>query len=162
MIRVFKIGISFLAAMLVFTNSKAQATKQGCREFHKSRFCWIPGADDFKQFGRSKSTVVEMHQTYKYEVVLPPNRDYKIGTCVEPRFLPLQFRIVNKETEEAIYDNSTDDYVETVGFTVKGKPLTVIIEITPLSTKYKPKDMRDTRACAGIQILYQRLGKDGF
>jgi hypothetical protein len=151
------IAFSFLLINSVFSQKKNE-----CRDFHKSRFCWIPDSYDFKQYFKAKSAQVEINKVYKHEVVLTANKDYKIGVCTYTEYGPVRFVITDKETEQIIYDNSMDEFMESVGFTVKEVPITVYIEVTIMASDVKPKDMEDMRVCMGIQILYRRFGKEGF
>jgi hypothetical protein len=155
-------ALKILFAMAIVLGANCNLFTQDCKDFNQSKFCWIQDAQDYKKYGKSRSAYVLVHQTYKYEVILKDKRDYKIGVCVSGGYEPVQFRIIEKESEKVIYDNSTDNYGSSVGFSVEDKSLTVIIETSVLATKFKPKDNGDNRTCVGIQILYQNFGKLGF
>lgn len=148
--------------MYLLSGNLYSQKKNECKDFHKSRYCWIPDSYDFKPYFKSKSAQIEINKVYKYEVVLTPKKDYKIGLCTYPGYEPVRFVIIDKETDQIVYDNSNDQFMESVGFSVDELPMTVSIEITVLATDLDPKDMKDVRACVGIQIMYQRVLKDGF
>jgi hypothetical protein len=154
--------VKVIFVLTIVLATKGILFSQECKDFNQSKFCWIPDAQDYSKYGKSKSAYVMIHKTYKYEVVLKDKKDYKIGVCVAGGYEPIQFRIIEKETEKVIYDNSTDSYGSSVGFSVEDKPLTVIIETSILATNFKPRDNSDMRTCVGIQILYQNIAKLGF
>lgn len=135
---------------------------QYCKQFHKTKYCWMNNVGNFKQYGKARSALMEIKKTYSYELVLTPRKDFKIGVCTEPIYAPIQFKIIDKEKGTIIFDNSTDNYIETIGFTVYDSPLPIIIEVTILATKFTPKDMEDLRTCAGIQIMFSKIAQEGF
>jgi len=151
-----------IIALTIVLGTSGNLIPQECKDFNNSRYCTIPDIQDYKQYGKSRSAYVVIHKTFKYEVVLNDKNDYKIGVCVPNGYDPVQYRIIEKETEKVIYDNSTDNYGNCVGFSVEDKPLTIIIEITVLASKFKPKDNNDMRTCVGVQILFQKIAKTGF
>jgi hypothetical protein len=158
--KVSKILLGLIIILSFKTSLSGQ--KQKCNNFQKSKYCYIPDSYDFKQYGRSRSALLKINQVYEYEAVLTAHKDFKIGVCAEPGYDPVKFRVIEKESGKVIYDNSTDDYNENIGFSVEDQPLTVTIEVTVLATKVKPTDIGDDRTCAGIQILYKRIGKEGY
>ncbi len=135
---------------------------QQCKGFYQSRYCRLPDAQDYKVYGKSRSAYVVLRKSYQYEVVLTDKNDYKIGVCVSQGLGPVQFKLIEKETGNVIYDNEPENDVLIAGFSVVDKPLTIIIEISVQATKFSLKDFNDMKTCIGIQILYQKISKTGF
>jgi hypothetical protein len=149
--------------LIIFISGKSFFSyAQDCRKFNESQFCWLPDAKGYNQYGKSRGAYVLIRKTYQYEVVLRDKNDYKIGVCTLPTYNPVQFRVIDKESKNVIYDNSTDGYKNNIGFSVEDKPITVIIEIAVLATDFKPKDNGDMRTCVGVQIFFRQLTKLGF
>ncbi|MGE0088604.1 MAG: hypothetical protein AB7S50_03915 [Bacteroidales bacterium] len=134
---------------------------QPCQGFHLDRVCGVSDIGDFKRFGQSRSRLLEPQKTFKYKVVFFGGYDYKVGLCTENTFGPVHYRIINADDNSVFFDNSDEDYVETVGFTVE-KTKNVIFEITLLAKDKKFRDIRDTRACAGVVIFWRRVPKEYF
>jgi len=81
--------------------------------------------------------------------------------CAKEKLFPIHYRIIDADTKEVFYDNEEDDYVEQVGFSNE-QTRKIILEVTMLAEKFKPKDMLDSRACVGILILWRKMPKTGF
>lgn len=134
---------------------------QSCQGFHLNQKCSVPEIDGFKRFGQSRSKLVEAKKTFTYNVVLFGGYDYKVGFCTNSDYEPIHYKIINADDNSVFYDNSNDDYVENVGFTVE-KTKNVIFEITILATDKEFRDYTDYRTCAGIAIFWRRVPKTGF
>jgi len=153
----------FLLAILAFflyTNSFGQP----CYGIHGSMLCAIPAPDvnEFKTSGLSKSVLLQTKTPYKYSLVLAPGKDYIIGVCCELPYKPVKFRLIDLQKDTVIYDNSEDDYMESIGFTVEENPMNLVIEVTILATDAKPRSGEESRSCMGLKILYRTIGKKGF
>jgi hypothetical protein len=150
----------FLVAMLLTINSFGQP----CYGIHGSMLCSIPAPDinEFRASNYSKSVLLQTKIPYKYSMVLVPGKDYIIGVCCELPYRPVRFKITDLVKDTVIYDNSEDDYMESIGFTVEENPLNIIIEVTVLATDAKPRSGEETRSCMGLKVLYRTIGKKGF
>ncbi len=147
-----------IGALILAVTTTANAQ---CTGFHTIRECTPPDISDFKRFGQSRSRMVEAKKTFTYQVVLFGGYDYKVGICTEKGYYPVQFKIINANDNSVFYDNSNDDYTESVGFTVE-KTKNVIFEITVLASKKDFKDITDTRVCTGVSIYWRKVPKTGF
>jgi hypothetical protein len=152
-----KIFVTFAVCMLLFSGICAQP----CLEYYKNARCFIHRPKEFKQYGQARAATVIVGDTNKFEVVLYGQKDYIVTVCAEIGFKTLHFRIVNKQTRELIYDNISDDYNQTIGFTME-KTQNVIIELTILSDPALNMDPKTYRVCAGVQILWRKVPKTGF
>ena len=151
----------FIGAMFLAINSSGQTS---CYGIHGSMLCSIPAPDinEFRPSAYSKSVLLQTKTPYKYSLVLAPGKDYIIGVCCELPFIPVRFKITDLLKDSVFYDNSTDDYMESIGFTVEDNPMNIIIEITVMATKATPKSGEETRSCMGLRVLYRTIGKKGF
>jgi hypothetical protein len=148
-------GILF--ASFLFINSYSQP----CYGLSQSQVCSIPAPDINKYIisSYSKSDLLETRVPHKYSMVLAPGKEYIIGVCSESIYGPVKFSLINAKNDTVFYDNSDDDYIESIGFTVSDNPLNLIIEITLKASDFKPKHLEDTRACLGLRILYRDVTK---
>lgn len=143
------------------------AKGQPCYDFHriylvnKSVGCGIKDIAGFKLFGQSKSAIIEARKVTKYQVVFFGGYDYKIGVCTQHGYLPIHLRLINPDDQSVIYDNASDEYAETLGFTNE-KTKTVIIEVTLLAENLKMKDIHDSRACIGVAIYWMKTPRLGL
>ena len=139
----------------------SNAFSQSCRKFQHHKNCRIADSFDFKQYGQAKSALLEINKSFTYQAVFYGKKDYKMNVCTESGYYPVHYRLINAETKEVFYDNSENDYVESLGFTID-KNITMIIEVTILAEDIDPEDPIDIRACVGIQILWRKAPKLGF
>lgn len=154
----FTLLIFFLIYFILQNNLFAQ----DCTDFFQSDFCEIPYSKNYKKYGKSKGIYAVIKRPYKYEVVLKHQKDYKIAVCVLPEYEPAIFKIIDKESGIVMYDNTEESDINSVGFSVEDKPINIIIEVTIVPKKFKPKDSFELITCLGVQILYKNIPKTGF
>lgn len=150
-----------IIVLAIIALSVVKVDAQSCSGFHKTRFCTPPDIVGFRIFGQSRSRLVEAKKTFRYKVVLFGGYDYKIGICTERGYGPVQFKIIDAADNTVFYDNSNDEYIESVGFAVE-KTKNAIFEVTVLAAKKEFKDALDARACCGIAIYWRKIPKTGF
>lgn len=134
-----------------------------CDEYYNRISC-RPSPQEAKDMilsSQSKSSYLEARKTYKFQMTLFGNMDYRIIFCTERKFYPIHFVITEKDTGIPLYDNEMDDYVESIGVSIESTTI-VIVEVTLLAKDAKFRDFRQNRACLGVPILYRRIPKSGF
>lgn len=154
---------SKIFSVLILAMAFHAASGQVCSGFHNSIYCRTPGEADYIPSGYSKSVLLDTKKAYQYAMTLAPGRDYIISVCCEPKFKPVKFRIIDISKDTVIYDNSEDDYMESIGFSVTQNPLNIIVEMTVMAKNVKhPKFADETRSCAGLKVMYRIIGRVGF
>lgn len=154
-----KYSIVFIVIAFVLIGIQGKA--QRCSDFHKTSACLAKPVEGFKLYGQSRSAFLEINKPFEYKFVLYGNKDFILVLCTEYRYSPIHFRLIDEETKEVIYDNSAENYVESIGFTNENTRK-VILEVTLLAERIKPEDGSDTRACAGFNIQWRKIPKIGF
>jgi hypothetical protein len=135
---------------------------QSCQKFHESGICGpVVTKEGFKMFGQSKSAMFEINQTSKFLVTFYGEKDYKVICGTEAGYEPVRMRIIDQSDGKVFYDNSEDDYNESIGFSIE-KTQQLIVEVTLLAENYQPEDFEENRACIGILILWKRTPQLGF
>lgn len=133
-----------------------QMQGQICKGYHLSKNCNIPDLQDYKRFGQSRSRLVLARKTIRYKVTLFGGYDYKIGVCTEKNFAPVHFKIIDANKNTVFYDNTNDDYVENVGFTVE-ETKNVIVEMTVLAEDMEIDNTAESRTCLGVAIYWRKV-----
>lgn len=146
--------------LIILISLSLNLVGQNCNQFHKNKECKVQNSFGFKNFGQSRSAVVEAGKTYSYQVALFGGYDYKIGLCTERGYTPIHIKITNKADQAVLYDNLDDDYTETVGFANENTK-NVIFEITLLASDMEFRDVGDNRVCLGIAIYWRKIPKLG-
>lgn len=155
----YSIISGLITFVLIF--SGLQANAQLCTGFHKTSACAAKPIEGFQLYGQSRSAFLEIKKSFEYKFILYGNKDFIFVLCTEHNYGPIHFRIINEDNKELIYDNITENYIESIGFTNE-KTRKVIIEVTLLSEKIKPEDGSDNRACVGFNIRWRKIPKIGF
>ena len=134
---------------------------QGCNGFNKSKRCnhYIDG--EYKIYGQSTNALLMADSTYLYQMVLFGGKEYIISVCAENGFDPIHIRLINVATKQITYDNETDKYIESIGFTIP-KTQQMLIEITLLPKKKNWGSIREASSCVGILIQWAKTPKIGF
>lgn len=134
---------------------------QGCNGFNKSKRCnrYIDG--EHKIYGQSTNALLMADSTYRYQMVLFGGKEYIISVCAENGFEPIHIRLINVATKEITYDNETDKYIESVGFSIQ-KTQQMLIEITLLPKKKDWENIREASSCVGILVQWSKIPKIGF
>jgi len=148
-------------AFVFYLSAVNTAQAQNCYRFIETSQCRLASDGGYKPYGQSKSAVLELNKTFEYKLVLYGEKDFKIGVCTEKGFGPVHYKIINARTKDVLYDNITDDYIESIGFT-NDYTQSVIIEITVLAEDVEPEDAYDIRVCVGVNILWRKAPKIGF
>lgn len=134
---------------------------QYCDRFYEDRNCLITAKSSFHPYGQSKSAMLEINKLFECKLVLYGGKDFKIAVCTENGYSPVHYKILNARTRSVLYDNLTDDYNESVGFTNEFTQ-SIVIEITVLAESVEPEDALDKRVCVGVNILWRKAPKLGF
>lgn len=150
--------IYFILLVLIFSTP---ALAQRCDDYHKTSDCRIYSSKGFDYYGQSRSALLEIKNQATFKAVFYGDRDYKVVLCTEYGYYPIHFVISNEDTQEILYDNQEDDYIESVGFSID-RTQNLIFEITVLAEDVKPKDSFDLRVCVGVNIYWRKVPQMGF
>lgn len=149
----------YIAILLILT----LGAYSQCDNYHTSLSCRVSPqeAKDMILSSQSRSAYLEAQKSYRFQMTLFGDMDYRIIFCTNRRFYPIHYTITEKETGVLLYNNKDDDYVESIGFSMENTTI-VIVEVTLLAERAKFKDFRDARTCVGIPILFRKRSKTGF
>jgi hypothetical protein len=153
-----KFILIFIAASLLSLLVYSQ-----CDNFHNSSFC-LPNAREMEDMiisSQSKSGYLEARRKQSFQMTLFGKMDYKILFCANKKFFPIHFVLTEKETGIVIYDNSKDEYIESIGFTTDNTTI-IIVDVILLAEGVEFKSARESRTCVGVPILYRKIAKTGF
>jgi len=153
------INIAIILIFFLFVSNSIKA--QGCYGYHKvDTDCRISSDGGFRIYGQSKSAVVEINKTFEYKLVLYGQKDYIISLCSDKR-IPIKYKIINARSKNVLFDNSEDDYINSVGFS-NDFTQSVIIEITIENEDFEIDRADDGLACVGVNIYWRKTPKIGF
>lgn len=147
--------------LFAFVISTTISIAQDCRSFYKSSRCFASRSDEFKQYGQARGAAVEVGETYALQTIMYGQKDFIVSVCAESGYKKLHFKIIDKDKNETLYDNTDDDYNQYIGFAMENTR-TVTIELTILSEKKDNVDPMKDRVCVGVQIVWRKIPQLGF
>lgn len=124
---------------------------QDCTDYHQYHCIYA----DYTYFysRQSKSALFRKGQSSELNVVAYGGEDYYVAVCAHRKFGDIQFRIMeDNEKRNLIYDNSKDNYNESITFS-NTITRNLIIEVTV--PEGDGRDLSDRR-CVGIVIEYRK------
>jgi len=133
-----------------------------CNNYHKRSLCYREAyAEGFNYYGQSASALAEKGVTLTYNAVFYGGKDYIINLCCLPLFEPVHMVIYDADTDELIYDNEEDEYLNRVAFTMEFTR-SLLFEITVIGDGLTDGSLDSKRTCVGILILWRKVPKIGF
>lgn len=128
---------------------------QQCAEI-LGKSCSLNVGKEYKQYNIARTAYIEVNKQNLCSVVLPPNKDYLIKFCSDPKFKPLKIRLIDKQHNLVIYDNSDHEYTEVTTFSVSDNPVTIMIEISITKNIRNAENFEVESACAGFWIFFKK------
>ena len=127
---------------------------QDCITYHEVGDCIMDRDKAYKIYSQSRSAVISATDTIEFSVVFYGQKDYICSFCTHQKFYPVNFRLIDPDTREVLYDNKDDNYIESlgVGFDVTK---TLIIQVSVLARKAKPEEIKDYLSCIGLLMQYK-------
>lgn len=124
---------------------------QDCTDYHQ--YHCIYGDYTFFYSRQSKSALFRKGQSSELKVVAYGGEDYYVAVCAHRKFGDIQFRILeDNEKRNLIYDNSKDNYNESIIFSNTITRNLLIEVIVPVGDG---RDISDRR-CVGVVIEYRK------
>lgn len=127
---------------------------QNCNTHHLDGDCQYDLEKGYKVYSQSHSVSLSALDTVDLNVVFYGQKDYILSFCTHKNLYPIHFVLIDQQTNEVLYDNEQDKYVESLGlgFDV-AKPLTIRVNaIARLSTE---EEIQDKIGCLGLLIQYK-------
>ncbi len=127
---------------------------QDCSTYHEVGDCIMDRNKEYKIYSQSRSAVISATDTVEFSVVFYGQKDYICSFCTHQKFYPVNFRLIDPDTREVLYDNKDDNYIESlgVGFDVSK---TIVIQVNVLARKAKPEEIKDYLSCIGLLLQYK-------
>ena len=149
----FKVTIIFI---LLLAGLAAQA--QNCRKFHLYGKCMQYPGLHYKMEGQSRSNIIGVGDKLIYNVILYGERNYKLIFCASDLFYPVHFTLTDDLSKKLIYDNSKDEYSETIELSIENTRR-VLVEISVLAHDADNEVKTNYFGCLGFLIYWKPEGK---
>ena len=149
-----KIAIIILALGLLAPSALAQ--KNDCKKFHLYSDCNVNPGPRFKYDGQSRSNIIGVGDQLIYSLVLYGEKQYKINFCTSEFFEPIHVKLLNAETDELMYDNKSDDYLESLTLNIdQTQRVKIAVEI--LARDMTEEDKLEYFGCIGMMVQSKKM-----
>jgi hypothetical protein len=134
------------------------ALSQECSTYHEIGDCIMDRNKAYRIYSQSRSAVISATDTIEFNIVFYGQKDYICSFCTHQKFYPVNFRLLDPDTRELLYDNKDDKYVESlgVGFDVTKN---LIIQVNVLARKATPEEIKGYLSCIGLLIQYKNYSE---
>jgi hypothetical protein len=136
-----------IALLLMFA---LQTNAQDCNDYHEFNCTFADWTYFYSR--QSKSALFQKGQTSELRFIAYGGEDYFVSVCTHRKFAPLHFKIYeDNETRDMLYDNSSEEYINTVSFS-NNRTRKLIIEVSV------PKQGEETleKRCVGVLIQFKK------
>ena len=137
--------------LIVFVFSSMNVNGQDCVDFYKLGDCKLDVQKPFEVFGQSRSDMIGVGHTLKYNIIFYGKKEYLVSFCTTKDYYPVHFKLIDPVPEDVLYDNQDDEYLESVGFGVE-KTRQFTIEMSILGGKATDEEIEDYFTCIGMLI----------
>jgi hypothetical protein len=125
---------------------------QTCYEYENWGNCKIIMRNNFKMFLQPKNTMCNLSDTLVFNVALNGETDYIISLCAEQSFYPINIKLIVAETGIELYDNTIDDYIESIGLGMVNAQHLIIKVALLANIKEKLLKESNKNVCVGLSI----------
>jgi hypothetical protein len=129
---------------------------QLCPDFQKLGDCQKDFEPTMRYYNQSRSDVLEVGSSMQYNIVFYGNKEYKLSFCTYKKFYPVHFKMIDVLSQEVLYDNESDGYIESIGFGIE-KTKQILVEVEILARRANKKDMEETIPCLGMLLQFKVL-----
>jgi hypothetical protein len=131
---------------------------QDCVNYHEIGDCSLDRQRGFKVYSQSKSVTMSPLDTVELNIVFYGQKDYILSFCAHNKMYPIHFVLIDQETDQVLYDNANDRYIESlgVGFDVTKS---IILKVDVIARKSSEEEIEEYLGCMGLLIQYKNYEK---
>lgn len=144
--------------VLLFVIIPGHLIAQNCENHHLEGDCQYDIERGYKVYSQSHSSSISPLDSVEFNVVFYGQKDYILSFCTHKKLYPIHFVLIDQQTQQVLYDNEDDKYLESLGlgFDV-AKPLTIKVDV--LARKSSEEEITDKVGCVGLLIQYKNYPK---
>lgn len=145
-------NMQVLAVLLLIL--PGQLISQICDTHHLDGDCQYDIQKGYKVYSQSHSAKISAMDTIELNVVFYGQKDYIVSFCTHKNLYPIHFVLIDQQTEEVLYDNEEDKYIESLGlgFDV-AKPITIRVDV--IARTSTEEEIKEKIGCLGLLIQYK-------
>lgn len=145
-----------LFACMAMISSTLVAQRNDCKKFHLYADCNANPGPRFKYDGQSRSNIIGVGDQLIYSLVLYENKQYVINFCTSDYFQPIHVKVMNATDDDVIYDNSEDQYLESLKLNIdQTQRLKIMVEV--MAKDMSEEDQLDYFGCIGMLVKSKKI-----
>lgn len=131
---------------------------QDCDRHHIEGDCRFDLQRGYKSYSQSHSARISPKDTVEMSVVFYGQKDYILSFCTHHKLYPVHFVLIDQQTQEVLYDNQEDEFLESLGL---GFDVTksLIIKVNVLARLSTSQEIEENVGCLGFLIQYKNYPK---
>jgi hypothetical protein len=131
-----------------------QIAAQNCENHHIEGDCRFDLQKGFKIYSQSHSVTMSLLDTIELNAVFYGQKDYILSFCTLKKMYPIHFVLIDQQTQQVLYDNEEDKYLESLGL---GFDVTksLIIKVDVLARESTEEEINENMGCLGLLIQYK-------
>ena len=141
-----------IICILLIAGVAAQA--QNCKKFHLYGKCMQYPGPHYKIEGQSRTNMIGVGDKLIYNVIFYGERDYKLFFCASDLFYPVHFTLTDDLSKKLIYDNSNDEFSETIELSIENTRR-IMIEISVLAHDADKEVTSNYFGCLGFLMYWK-------
>jgi len=142
--------------LVMMLSPEISAQKNDCKKFHLYAGCNVNPGPRFKYNGQSRSNIIGIGDQLIYSLVLYENNQYVINFCTSEFFQPVHVKLMDAETDAVMYDNKSDEYIETLTLNIdKTQRLKIFVEV--LARDMPEEEKLDFFGCIGMMVQSKKI-----
>ncbi len=144
--------IQILTALLLIL--PINLISQNCENHHLDGDCRYDIQRGYKIYSQSHSASLSPIDTIEINAVFYGQKDYILSFCTHKKMYPIHFVLIDKQTNQVLYDNEEDKYLESLGL---GFDVTksLIIKVDVLARESTEEEIKENVGCLGLLIQYK-------
>ena len=144
---------SILTALLFLV--PAYVLSQSCDNYHTDGDCRYDLQRGFDIYSQSKSISIGPLDTAELNLVFYGQKDYILSFCTHRKLYPIHFVLIDQQTNQVLYDNEEDKYLESLGLGFDiSKP--ILIKVDVLARDSSEEEIKENMGCLGLLIQYKK------
>ena len=134
--------------------SATALSAQDCVEYYNSTGCSLDRQRGYKIYSQSKSAPITVGDTIEFDIVFYGQKEYIFSLCTRQDLYPINFRLVDPDTQDILYDNANDRYIESLGIGFDATR-SLAIQINVLANQTPVPEQGDGVGCVGLLLQYR-------
>lgn len=134
--------------------SATALSAQDCVGYYNTAGCNLDRQKGYKIYSQSESAPISTKDTIEFNIVFYGQKEYIFSLCTYQDLYPINFRLIDPDTKDILYDNANDRYIESLGIGFDATR-SLMVQINVLANKTPVPGQEDVVGCIGLLLQYR-------